>query len=120
MVIDAEMLQMMAEFLEPIVVNRDTVAIDAMREVGPGGHFFGAQHTLARYATAFYQPIISDWRNFPQWQASGSPTAEKKANAVWKQALAEYQPPPLDPARLDAIDAFVAKRVAEGGEKTDF
>jgi len=91
-----------------------------MQEVGPGGHFFGAQHTLERYATAFYQPLISDWRNFPQWQASGSPTAEKKANAIWKQVLAEYQPPPMDPAIAEEIDSFIARRVQEGGEPTDF
>ena len=97
-----------------------TVALDAMQEVGPGGHFFGAQHTLERYSTAFYQPLISDWRNFQSWQAAGSPTAEKKANALWKQALAEYREPYLDPAALEQIDAFVARRIREGGEKTDF
>ena len=96
------------------------MALSAMHEVGPGGHFFGAQHTLERYSTAFYQPLISDWRNFPNWQAAGSPTAEKKANALWKQALAEYREPYLDPAALEAIDAFVERRSREGGEKTDF
>ena len=93
----------------------------AMQEVGPGGHFFGAQHTLERYSTAFYQPLISDWRNFPQWQASGSPTAERKANVMWKQALAEYVEPPLATcSTAEEIDAFVARRSEEGGEKTDF
>ena len=71
-------------------------------------------------ATAFYQPIISDWRNFPQWQASGSPTAEKKANVVWKQALAEYQKPPMDQSAAEAMDDYVDRRIAEGGEKLDF
>jgi trimethylamine--corrinoid protein Co-methyltransferase len=118
--LDVDLLQMLQEFLKPVVVDEDAMAFSAMEEVGPGGHFFGAQHTLQRYATAFYQPLISDWRNFQNWQVAGSPTAAKKANALWKQALAEYQPPPLDPAVREAIDAFVAKRVAEGGEKTDF
>ncbi len=118
--LDVDLLQMVTEFLKPVVVDDDEMAFSAMAEVGPGGHFFGAQHTLERYATAFYQPLISDWRNFPTWQAAGSPTAEKRANALWKQALAEYQPPPLDPAALAEIDAFVARRSAEGGEKTDF
>lgn len=77
------------------------------------------RHTLARYATAFYQPLISDWRNFQTWEAAGAPTADKKANALWKQALAEYREPWLDPVALERIDAFVARRSAEGGEKAD-
>lgn len=118
--LDADLLQMLVEFLKPVAVDEASLGFAAMQEVGPGGHFFGAQHTLERYATAFYQPLISDWRNFPQWQASGSPTAEKKANAIWKQALAEYQPPPMDPAIAEEIDSFIARRVQEGGEPTDF
>ena len=118
--LDVDLLQMVSEYLKPLAINDDTMGFSAMQEVGPGGHFFGAKHTLERYATAFYQPIISDWRNFPQWQASGSPTAEKKANAIWKQALAEYREPPMEQAIAEEIDAFVARRSAEGGEKTDF
>ena len=96
------------------------MALDAMLEVGPGGHFFGAKHTLERYATAFYQPMISDWRNFHQWQAAGSPQAAQKANALWKQALAEYREPYLDPAIAEEIDAFVARRIARGGRDYGF
>jgi trimethylamine--corrinoid protein Co-methyltransferase len=118
--LDADLLQMVMEFLKPLDFSEDALGLEAMREVGPGGHFFGAQHTLARYSSAFYAPIISDWRNFSQWQASGSPQAWQKANEVWKRALAEYQEPPLDPAISEEIDAFVARREKEGGEKTDF
>jgi len=119
-VLDADLLQMVEEFLKPVIVDDGAMALDAMLEVGPGGHFFGAKHTLERYATAFYQPMISDWRNFNQWQAAGSPQAAQKANALWKQALAEYREPFLDPALAEEIDAFVDRRVAEGGEVTDF
>jgi len=118
--LDVDLLQMMQEFLKPVVVDEAEMALKAMQEVGPGGHFFGAQHTLERYSTAFYQPLISDWRNFQSWQAAGAPTADKKANALWKQALAEYRQPYLDPAALEQIDDFVARRITEGGEKTDF
>ena len=118
--LDVDLLQMVQEFLKPVIVDEEAMGFSAMAEVGPGGHFFGAQHTLARYSAAFYQPLISDWRNYPSWDAAGRPTAEKKANALWKQALAEYRPPPLDPGALEAIDSFVARRVSEGGEKTDF
>ncbi len=115
MIVDAEILQMMAEFMRPIEVNDDTLALDAIAEVGPGGHFFGAQHTLARYETAFYAPIVSDWRNFETWRLAGAVDAAHKANAIWKQLLADFTPPPLDPAIDEALKAFVAKRKEEGG-----
>jgi trimethylamine--corrinoid protein Co-methyltransferase len=115
MVLDAEMLQMMAEFLRPIEVNQDTLGLDAIREVGPGGHFFGAAHTLARYETAFYAPILSDWRNFESWQEAGSIDATRRAHGIYKQILADYQAPPSDPGTLEALDAFVARRKEAGG-----
>jgi len=115
MMIDAEMLQMMAEYLQPIEVSDETIAIDAMREVGPGGHFFGAAHTLARYETAFYAPMISDWRNFETWSEDGARSATERANGLWKRLLAAYEPPPIDPAVDEELRAFVARRKAEGG-----
>jgi trimethylamine--corrinoid protein Co-methyltransferase len=118
--LDIDLIQMVAEFLKPLDMSEAALGLDAMAEVGPGGHFFGAKHTLERYSTAFYAPLISDWRNFQQWQAAGSPQAFQKANAVWKQALAEYEPPPLDPAIAEEIDAFVERRIREGGQPTDF
>jgi trimethylamine---corrinoid protein Co-methyltransferase len=118
--LDADLLQMLVEFLKPLEVTEDTMGFSAIQEVGPGGHFFGAQHTLERYATAFYQPMISDWRNFQQWQESGSPQAAQKAHAVWKKALEQYAEPATDPAITEELDAFVARRSAEGGEPTDF
>jgi trimethylamine--corrinoid protein Co-methyltransferase len=117
MVLDAELLQMMTEFLDPIVVDDDSLGLDAIREVGPGGHFFGAAHTLARYETAFYPPLISDWRNFQSWQEAGAPDAMAHANRLVKELLAEYQPPPLDPALAEELAAFVAKRTEEGGAR---
>jgi trimethylamine--corrinoid protein Co-methyltransferase len=114
-ILDVEMLQMMGEFLQPLEVTDDTLGLDAMTDVGPGGHFFGTAHTMARYETAFYSPILSDWRNYESWRLAGALTAEQRANAIWKQALAEFQPPPLDPAITEALEAFVAKRKEEGG-----
>jgi trimethylamine--corrinoid protein Co-methyltransferase len=115
LIVDAEMLQMMGEFLIPIEVNDETLALDAIAEVGPGGHFFGAAHTIAHYETAFYAPIVSDWRNYETWREAGAVDAAHKANAIWKQLLAEYRPPPLDPAIDEALKAFIAKRKEEGG-----
>ena len=115
MIIDAEILQMMAAFLDPIEVNDDTLGIDAMAEAGPGGHFFGTAHTLARYETAFYQPLVSDWRNFETWEETGALTATQRANGIWKQMLKEYEQPPLDAARDQELQAFMARRKEEGG-----
>ncbi len=118
--VDVDMLQMVAEFLEPLVVDEATLAMEAVRDVGPGGHYFGTPHTQARYRDAFYAPLISDWRNFESWQEAGSPTAIDKANRLFKDVLAAYEPPPLDPAIAEELDAFVVRRKAEGGFKTDF
>ena len=115
MVLDAEMLQMMAEVLQPIEVSESSLGLDAVREVGPGGHFFGAAHTLERYETAFYAPILSDWRNFETWEESGAETATQRANRLYKNILADYQAPALEDSRREELDAFVARRREEGG-----
>ncbi len=119
-ILDIDLLQMIAEFLEPLDVSEDAIALSAVREVGPGGHYFAAQHTLARYENAFYSPLLSDWRNFENWTEAGSPTTFEHANRVYKQVLKDYQPPPIDQAVVEELDAFVAKRKEEGGVATDF
>ena len=80
-----------------------------------GGHFFGAAHTLERYETAFYVPLISDWRNYETWEESGAETATQRAHKISKRVLAEFEPPPLDPAVKEELEAFVARRKEEGG-----
>ena len=119
-ILDCDLLQMVAEFLTPLDVSPAGLGLDAVREVGPGGHYFGTAHTLERFETAFYSPIISDWRNFETWQEAGSPTAYEKANATWQKELAAYERPPMDAAIEEELDAFVARRKAEGGSPTDF
>jgi trimethylamine--corrinoid protein Co-methyltransferase len=113
LILDAEILQMLSEVLQPLAVDDATLGVEAIADVGPGGHFFGSAHTLERYETAFYRPLISDWRNFETWQADGARTATERANAAWKRLLAEAVPPPLDPPVLEALDAFVAGRKLE-------
>jgi len=119
-ILDIDLLQMVAEFLTPLDLSEDALAVDAIREVGPGGHFFGTPHTQSRYKTAFYAPILSDWRNFETWAEAGSPTAIERANRIWKERLAGYERPAMDPAIREELDAFVDKRIAEGGAPTDF
>ncbi len=113
LIIDAEMLQMMAEYLRPIEVNDDELALDAIAEVGPGGHHFGTSHTLARYESAFYSPIISNRQNFESWEEAGSIDSAARANTIWKQLLQEYTQPDLDPAIDEALVDFVERRKLE-------
>ena len=80
LIVDAEILQMMSEVVQPLVVDDASLGLDAIADVGPGGHFFGTAHTLERYETAFYRPLVSDWRNFETWQADGALTATQRAN----------------------------------------
>jgi trimethylamine---corrinoid protein Co-methyltransferase len=120
MVIDADLIGMISEFLRPLSFSDDDLAFDAMKEVGPGGHFFGCEHTQSRYRNAFFSPMISDWRNYETWREAGSPTAYDKANRLYKERLASFTPPPIDDAIKAELDAFVAKRKAEGGAPTDF
>ncbi len=120
MVIDADLLHMVARSLQPIIVDDATLAVEAIAEVGPAGHFFGTQHTQDRYKDAFYEPLVSDWRNFETWDEAGQPTAFEKANSLAHLAIDSFTPPALDPSRREELEAFVARRVAEGGVETDF
>ncbi len=120
MILDAELLGMVEAFLDPVVVDEDTLGFEAIQGVGPGGHFFGAEHTQSRYKAAFHKPMLSDWRNYETWEEAGSPELPSKANRLWKELLASYEPPPMDPAIAEELEAFVARRVAEGGVPTDY
>jgi trimethylamine--corrinoid protein Co-methyltransferase len=115
LVLDVEMLQHMIEFLRPIEVDEDALGFEAIRGVATGGHFFGEPHTLARYETAFYQPLVSNWQNYENWKLSGAKDATERATAIWQRALREYQEPPMDPAVREELDAYVAKRREEIG-----
>jgi trimethylamine---corrinoid protein Co-methyltransferase len=114
-VLDVEVLQMLAETFEPMTVDDDEIGLGAIEETPPGGHFFGGDHTLQRYRTAFYEPLVSDWSNFGQWTEAGARDATQRANETWKRALAEYEPPPLEDAIAAELEEFVERRAAEGG-----
>ncbi|MEM7224760.1 MAG: trimethylamine methyltransferase family protein [Pseudomonadota bacterium] len=112
-VLDAELMQMMAETMTPLQVDEASLALETIGEIDPGGHFFGTQHTIDRYQSAFYEPMLSDWRNYEAWEEAGGLSATQRATAVWKQLLADYQAPALDPAVAEALEAFVARRKEE-------
>lgn len=113
LILDAELLQMQAAFLEPVDLSENALGLDAIAEVGPAGHFLGTAHTLERYETAFHTPILADWRNFETWSEDGAKTATERANTVWKQLLKDYQKPPIDPAVEEELEAYVARRKEE-------
>jgi trimethylamine--corrinoid protein Co-methyltransferase len=114
-ILDIEMLQTFAEIFSPLDASDDSIGFDALAEVEPGGHFFAAKHTMARYQTAFYAPLVSDWRNYGNWSEDGGRSAVQRANTIWKERLARFEPPRLEESRLAALDDFVARRTAEGG-----
>jgi trimethylamine---corrinoid protein Co-methyltransferase len=114
-ILDIEVLQTFAEVFEPLASTDADLAYDAIAAVEPGSHFFGCDHTMERYQTAFYEPLVSDWSNFGQWTDSGGLTATQRANGIWKQILQDFEAPALDIARADELQAFIEKRSAEGG-----
>jgi len=114
-ILDVEMLQMFAEVFQPVGATAADLALEAVAEVGPGGHFFGCAHTMERYRSAFYAPLVSDWRNFGQWTEDGAKTATERASTIWRSTLDRYVAPARDPAIVESLNAFVDRRTAEGG-----
>ena len=114
-IVDCEMLQHMAHMLKPVKIDLEEIGLEAMDQVGPGGHFFGCEHTMERYKSAFYQPFLSDWQNYENWEAGGSVTATQRATAIWQRILEECEAPPLDPGIREELEAYVAKRKEELG-----
>ncbi len=110
LVIDCEMLQQMSAMLQPLKIDLAEVGLEAMQEVGPGGHFLGCDHTQERYKTAFYAPFLSDWQNYENWTIAGSKDATARATELWPKILAEFTPPPTDAAVQEELEAYVAKR----------
>ena len=114
-ILDAEMIQMMQAFLLKPATEESDLAVDAIAEVGPASHFFASPHTMERYETAFYAPLLSDWRNFENWQDGGSMDATQRATSIWQELLRNYEEPFMAPEISEELDAFVAHRVEEGG-----
>ncbi len=120
MVLDADLCGMVQTFLEPIDFSAGSLAMDAIRDVGPGGHYFGTQHTLDRFRTAFYKPLISDWRNYETWEEAGKPEAKDRIIELVGRLMATYEEPDMDDAVKEQLREFVDRRIAEGGVETDF
>ncbi|WP_293577179.1 trimethylamine methyltransferase family protein [Phaeobacter sp.] len=121
-IMDCEILQHIQRYVEPDLLGtgEEDIALEAIREVGHDGHFFGTQHTQDRYSSAFYQPFLSDWRNFEAWEAAGGVWTAQRAHQMFKDIIARFEPPELEVARREELEAFVARRKEEGGAPTDF
>ncbi len=115
LITDVEVMQIVAELCKPTPSADDDLAMRALEEVPPGGHFFGCQHTMDRYQSAFYEPLIADWSNFGTWTERGAKDASQRACDLWQQIVANFEPPPMDSARQEELHAFIAKRTEEGG-----
>lgn len=121
-IMDCEVLQHIQRYMDPstYATSKEDIGLDAIREVGPGGHFFGCQHTQDRYEDAFYSPMISDWSNFEAWSLGGEVWTAERAHKMYKGIIAEFEAPPIDLGIQEELQAFVAKRKEEGGAPTDF
>ncbi len=121
-IMDCEVLQQIQRYMEPetFATTPDAIAIEAIKEVGNEGHFFGIQHTQDRYTSAFYQPFLSDWKNYEAWEEAGAIWTPERAHLMFKEIIANFEAPPMDVAIRDELADFVARRKAEGGAPTDF
>ena len=121
-VMDCELLQMIQRYMAPelTATGAADLALEAVAEVGPDGHYFGISHTRERYENAFYSPFVSDWRNFEAWEQDGATWTAERAHRLFRRIIDSFTPPPMDAARREELAAFVARRKAEGGAPTDF
>jgi trimethylamine--corrinoid protein Co-methyltransferase len=115
-IVDVELLRMLQHEFQPLEINDDTLAFGAHEEVGHGGHFLGAAHTLERFRDCFYRPLLSSTENFERWQRNGGKDATERAGEIWRKTLDEYEQPPLDDAIRDELQEYVTRRRAELGD----
>jgi trimethylamine--corrinoid protein Co-methyltransferase len=112
-IIDLENLAMFRRFLEGFAVDDATLALETIAEVGPGGHHLSTSHTLERSRTAFFPASLSDRLAYDTWALAGGEDAATRANRIWKEMLAGYEQPPLEPATAEALSDYVARRERE-------
>lgn len=118
-VLDCEIVQSLAQMMEPVQVDADSLALDEIAQVGPGGHFFGTTRTISTFETAFYRPLVSTTQNYGAWAEGGGRSAAERATGIWQEALNAYAEPAIDPAIREAMQAFVARRKEQGGAPID-
>ena len=115
-IVDIELLRMLRHEFTPLEIDEASLAFDAHQEVGQGGHFLGAAHTLERFRTCFYRPLLSSTENFERWSRNGGKDAAERAGEIWRRTLDEYEEPPLDEGVRAQLQEFVTRRRAELGD----
>ncbi len=113
LVLDADRLGAYQVLLQGLALDDNALGRNAYQDVGPAGHFLGARHTLANYETAYYDAVLSDSESVEQWEERGAKDSARRAYERWNALLADYQPPPLDPAKREELEDYVARRKAE-------
>ncbi len=116
-ILDSEMIGMMGALRGEMLLSDADEVLEAIKEVGPGGHFLGSSHTMSRYETAFHSPILSDWRPYEFWENAGAPDTAQRAHKKWKAMLEAYQPPPIDEGIKEQLTEYVARRTEEIGDQ---
>ena len=112
-VLDCELLGMLHKYLQGVDLSEDAFAMESLRNVEPGGHHLGTEHTMSHFRTAFYRAELFDYNSAEQWVIDGAKDANQRAHEKYKQLLKDYEPPALDPARDEAIQHYISQRKAE-------
>jgi trimethylamine---corrinoid protein Co-methyltransferase len=115
-VVDVEILQMLQVEFTPLEIDEESMAFGAHEEVGHGGHFLGAMHTMERFRTCFYRPLLSSSENFERWSRNGGQDAAERAGSIYRARLQEFAPPALDDAVRQELEEYVVRRRAELGD----
>ena len=115
-IVDIELLRMLRVEFTPLEIDEASLAFGAHEEVGHGGHFLGAAHTMERFRTCFYRPLLSSTANYERWLKQGGKDATARAGEICQKTLAEYEPPPLDDAIREELADYVTRRRAELGD----
>ena len=100
----------------PLEIDEESMAFGAHEEVGHGGHFLGAMHTMERFRTCFYRPFLNSSENYERWMRNGAKDTATRAGEIYKKKLEEYEQPPLDEAIREELEAYVTRRRAELGD----
>jgi trimethylamine---corrinoid protein Co-methyltransferase len=115
-IVDVEILRMLHEEFTPLEVSEETLAFSAHEEVGAGGHFLGAVHTLERFRECFYRPLLSSTSNFERWKRDGGKDAAARATEIYQRTLEEYEEPTMDAGLRAELKAYVDRRRTELGD----
>jgi len=115
-VTDVELLRMLYHVFEPLQINEETLAYSAHQEVGQGGHFLGAVHTLERFRDCFYRPLVSSTENYERWSRNGGNDTAARASGIWHKTLAEYEEPAMEDDLKSELKAYVDRRRTELGD----